>query len=164
MGTGFSPSRSSLRRAKGGRERSSADPNSVWRCRVSGLMAVSRRRRRRRQVPARLAPIGIGALVLTLLPSTIAFQGLGAMLARQPAVPSRARAHLIPSSFGTIHAAMFSLPRPLGTAIPAPPPYALANFDPTDITGSTGAQPLGDASAPLPFPQGNTKNTRGTRL
>ena len=33
-----------------------------------------------------------------------------------------------------IHAAMFSMPRPVGTAIPSPPIYALANFDPADIT------------------------------
>ncbi|HLA20767.1 MAG TPA: cell wall hydrolase [Pseudolabrys sp.] len=115
-------------------------------------------------MPARLAPIGIGALVLTLLPSTIAFQDLGAMLARQPAVTARARAHLIASPFGTIHAATFSLPRPLGTAIPAPPPYALANFDPTDITGSIGAQPLGDATAPLQFPMVNRKTKRDSLL
>ena len=40
------------------------------------------------------------------------------MLARQPAVAERAREHLIASPFGTIHAAMFSMPRPVGTAIP----------------------------------------------
>ena len=51
-------------------------------------MAVSRRRRRRR-----FAPIGFGALVLALLPNTIGFQDLGALLARQPAVAgARARA------------------------------------------------------------------------
>ena len=41
------------------------------------------------------------------------------MLARQPGVAARARAHLIASPFGTIHAAMFGLPRPIGTAIRA---------------------------------------------
>ena len=127
-------------------------------------MVVSRRRRRRRLVPKGLVPVGIGALVLTLLPSTIAFQDLGALLARQPAVAARARAHLIVSPFGTIHAAMFSLPRPVGTAIPLPPLYALANFDPTDITGSIGAQPLGDGSAPLQFPKVNRKAKRDSGL
>ena len=72
----------------------------------------------------------------------------------------RVRAHLIASPFGTIHAAMFSLPRPVGTAIPHPPVYALANFDPTDITGSIGSQWLGDASAPLQFPTVNRKSKR----
>jgi hypothetical protein len=115
-------------------------------------------------VPKGFVPVGIGALVLTLLPSTIAFQDLGALLARQPAVAARARAHLIASPFGTIHAAMFSLPRPVGTAIPEPPLYALANFDPTDITGSIGAQPLGDGSAPLQFPKVNRKAKRDSGL
>ncbi|MFZ0846299.1 MAG: cell wall hydrolase [Pseudolabrys sp.] len=99
-------------------------------------------------------------MAIALLPTSIGFQDLGALLARQPAVAERARAHLIASPFGTIHAAMFSLPRPVGTAIPPPPIYALANFDPADITGSIGSQPLGDGSAPLQFPKVNRK-TKG---
>jgi hypothetical protein len=104
--------------------------------------------------------IGFGALAMSLLPCTIGFQDLGALLARQPAVSERARARLIASPFGTIHAAMFSMPRPVGTAIPPPPIYALANFDPADITGSIGSQPLGDAAATLQFPTVNRK-TKG---
>ena len=114
--------------------------------------AVAQRRRRRK-----FARVGIGALVFALLPSTIGFQDLGALLARQPAVAERWHPHLIASPFGTIHAAMFSMPRPVGTAIPHPPIYALANFDPADITGSIGAQPLGDSMAPLQFPTVNRR-------
>ena len=73
------------------------------------------------------------ALVFALVPTPVAYQDLGALLARQPGVAARARAYLIASPFGTIHAAMFSLPRPVGTAIPHPPVYALADFDPGDI-------------------------------
>ena len=109
-------------------------------------MPVTRKRRRRK-----FARIVSGVLVFSLLPSTIGFQDLGALLAGQPAVAERARARLIASPFGTIHAAMFSMPRPVGTAIP-PPLYALANFDPSDITASIGAEPLGDPTAPLRFP------------
>ena len=127
-------------------------------------MAVSRRRRRRRLVPGRLAQIGLGALVLAGLPNTIGFQDLGALLARQPAVAERARAHLIASPFGTIHASMFSMPRPVGTTIPPPPLYALANFDPSDITGSIGSQPLGDSAALLQFPKVNRKAKRDSML
>ena len=108
--------------------------------------------------------IGIGALVLAILPNAIGFQDLGALLARQPAVAERAREHLIASPFGTIHAAMFSMPRPIGTAIPPPPVYALANFDPADIAGSIGAQPLGDANAPLRFPTVNRKSKRDSAI
>ena len=107
---------------------------------------------------------GIGVLVLAVLPNAIGFQDLGALLARQPAVTERAREHLIASPFGTIHAAMFSMPRPIGTAIPPPPVYALANFDPADIAGSIGAQPLGDANAPLRFPTVNRKSKRDSAI
>ncbi|MDP2410856.1 MAG: cell wall hydrolase [Pseudolabrys sp.] len=114
-------------------------------------MTVSRKRRRR------FASIGCGALVLAALPNAIGYQDLGALLVRQPAVTERARAHLAMSPFGTIHAATFSFPRPVGTAIPHAPVYALANFDPADITGSIGAQPLGEGG-PLRFPRANRLN------
>ena len=122
-------------------------------------MAVSRKRRRRRR-----GSIGISALVIALVPSTIGYQDLGALLARQPGVAARAREHLIASPFGTIHAATFSLPRPIGTAIPHPPLYALANFDPNDITGSISSQFLGDPNAPLQFPTVNRKDKRDSAL
>ena len=122
-------------------------------------MPVTRKRRRRK-----FARIVSGVLVFSLLPSTIGFQDLGALLAGQPAVAERARARLIASPFGTIHAAMFSMPRPVGTAIPPPPLYALANFDPSDITASIGAQPLGDPTAPLRFPTVNRKAKRDSFL
>ena len=122
-------------------------------------MAVSRRRQRRRQ-----ASIGVSALIFALLPNTIGFQDLGALLVRQPGVAARAQGHVIASPFGTIHAAMFSLPRPIGTAIPHPPLYALANFDPTDITGSIGRQLLGDLNGPLQFPTVNRKDKRDSMI
>ncbi|MEP7031002.1 MAG: cell wall hydrolase, partial [Pseudolabrys sp.] len=118
-------------------------------------MAVSRGRRR-----PRYRRVAFGALALCLISNSIGFQDLGALLARQPAVAQRARAQLIASPFGTIHAAMFSMPRPVGTSIPPPPIYALANFDPSDITGSIGSQPLGDGMSPLQFPKVNRK-TKG---
>jgi len=114
-------------------------------------------------VRKRWSRICLGALALALLPNQIGLQDLGALLAHQPGVIERAREHLIASPFGTIHAAMFSLPRPIGTAIPHPPIYALANFDPADITASIGSQMLGDASAPLQFPTVNRK-TKGNSL
>jgi hypothetical protein len=126
---------------------------------VSEVMAVSHRRRRRRR-----ASIGFGALVFALLPNTIGFQDLGALLVRQPGITARAQRHVIASPFGTIHAATFSLPSPIGTAIPHPPLYALANFDPTDITGSIASQFLGDPNAPLQFPAVNRKSKRDSLL
>jgi hypothetical protein len=127
----------------------------VLRCGVSGRVLKSRRRRRRESVR-----VGLAALLMTLVPTTIAYQDLGALLARQPGVAQRWREHLIASPFGTIHAATFSMPRPLGTRIPHPPLYALANFDPTDVTGSIGAEQLGDGSEPLRFPHVNRTTKR----
>ena len=103
-------------------------------------------------------------LTFALFPRSLGFQDLGALLAHQPGVAERAREHLIASPFGTIHAATFSLPRPVGTGIPHPPLYALANFDPGDVTGSIGAQPLGDGTSPLAFPSPNRKTKRDSLL
>ena len=111
------------------------------------------------------ASIGIGAVAAcATIRNRIGFQDLGALLARQPGVAKRWQQHLIASPFGTIHAAMFSLPSPVGTSIPHPPIYALANFDPADITGSIGKQPLGDAKAPLQFPKANRKAKRDSLI
>jgi spore germination cell wall hydrolase CwlJ-like protein len=101
---------------------------------------------------------------MVLIPSSIGFQDLGALLARQPGVAARARTHVIASPFGTIHAATFSMPSPLGTAIPHPPLYALANFDPNDLTGSITRQFLGDPNAPLQFPTVNRTAKRDSLL
>jgi spore germination cell wall hydrolase CwlJ-like protein len=108
----------------------------------------------------RAASFGIGLALLAVFPDMIGFQDLGALLARQPAVAKRWQQHLIASPFGTIHAATLSLPRPIGTTIPHPPIYALANFDPADITSSIGRQLLGDPMAPIQFPKANRKAKR----
>lgn len=119
---------------------------------------------RRARAWTKVRLLACGVALFAVLPSTIGYQDLGALLAQQPGVAERAREHLIASPFGTIHAAMFSLPRPVGTAIPAPPVYALANFDPGDITRSIGAQPLGDPNAPLRFPSVNRKGKRDSLI
>ena len=97
---------------------------------------------------------------MTLAPTTAAYSDLGALLVHQSGVAQRWREHLIASPFGTIHVAMFSMPRPLGTRIPHPPLYALANFDPLDLTAAIGAQQLGDGSTPLQFPAVNRRDKR----
>jgi hypothetical protein len=57
-------------------------------------------------------------------------------MAQQPAVAARWRQHLAASPFGTIHAATFTLPRPVGTGMFEPPRYQLASLEPIDVTGS----------------------------
>src|SRR5689334_22147050 len=98
------------------------------------------------------------ALSFATLPNQIGFQDLGALIARQPAVAQRWRAHMLSSAPALTQAAMFSLPRPLGTAIPRPPIYALASVDPNDIGPAFGRQLLGDFSSSLEFPSVNRKN------
>jgi len=127
---------------------------------VSERLAVSLGRRRRRKA----ASTAIAAALLIVPAERTAFQDLGALLARQSGVAKRWQQHLIASPFGTIHAATFSLPNPVGTTIPHPPIYALANFDPADITGSIGKQPLGDGTAPLQFPKANRHAKRDSLI
>ena len=123
---------------------------------MSALSAALRWRHLRR--------VGPLVFAFVLLPSQTGFQDLGALLVRQPGVAARARALLMASPFGTIHAATFSLPQPVGTGLPQPPVYALANFDPMGIAGSIGRQLLGDATAPLQFPTVNRKDKRDSLI
>jgi spore germination cell wall hydrolase CwlJ-like protein len=98
------------------------------------------------------------ALSFAALPNQIGFQDLGALLARHPEVTQRWRAHVFASPPAFTRASMFSLPRPLGTAIPQPPAYVLASVDPNAIGAAIGRQVLGDVSAPLQFPSVNRKS------
>ncbi len=52
------------------------------------------------------------------MPTQSAHQDLGALLARQPEVSQRWRAHVIASPFGSVQVAGFNFPRPVGTQIP----------------------------------------------
>ena len=90
------------------------------------------------------------------------------MIARQPAVAERWQQHVLGSSFGTIHAATFSFPRPLGAHIPEPGSFRLASLDAQSpmATGSFVAVPLGN---PVPAPRvldypGVDRTLKGDRL
>lgn len=114
------------------------------------------------------APFGLSALVFVLMPTQIGFQDLAALIAQQPEVSARWRARMVASPFGTIHAATFSFPRPIGTAIPEQAGYTLASLDPRglDFTyslpepPSSPEPPLIDPATippPLEFPRVNRK-------
>jgi spore germination cell wall hydrolase CwlJ-like protein len=92
------------------------------------------------------APFGLGILAFVLIPSEIGSQELAALIARQPGVVERAP-HRTTSTFGTIHAANFSMPRPISAAMPPSLSYLLAGLDTStaDITGSIRERMLGDA-------------------
>ena len=97
-------------------------------------MSVSRRRPKEARY---YASFGLSVLAMGLMPNAIGYQDLAALIARQPDVSQRARAHMMASPFGTIHAATFSFPQPVGTMIPQPPLARLASIttDPA-VTGS----------------------------
>jgi hypothetical protein len=100
------------------------------------------------------APFGLCVLALSLMPRSIGYQDLVALMAQQSDLSQRARAHMLASPFGTIHAATFSFPQPVGTVIPELPSYQLASFGGTDpeSTGAIGRDSGGDA-APMARPR-----------
>jgi spore germination cell wall hydrolase CwlJ-like protein len=121
---------------------------------------------RTRPKGARSASFGLSAFCVALAPTSLGYQDLAALIARQPAVSERWREHLIASPFGTIHAATFSLPRPLGTAMPEPPGFQRVNFDPgsIDVSRNEPQEPLVGAGAqPMVFPVVN-RRLKGDRL
>src|ERR1043165_3711350 len=86
---------------------------------------------------AEVASLGLAILLYVVTPTQIGDQDI---VAPAPS-PSRLRDHTIASPFGTIHAAMFHMPQPVGTDIPEPPRIRLASLGVNDITGSIGLDP-----------------------
>jgi hypothetical protein len=81
-----------------------------------------------------------------LIPRSIGYQDLVALMAQQSEVSQRARAHMMASPFGTIHAATFSFPQPVGTQIPDPPWSSSPASAPTIRDHRcVGADPFGNA-------------------
>jgi spore germination cell wall hydrolase CwlJ-like protein len=124
---------------------------------------------------ARWASFGFALTVFGLLPSQIGYQDIAALLARQPGVTQRWQKHALASPFGTIHAATFSLPRPIGSSIPRMPGVQLAGLssDSGDVTGSISRNPLGQViwpPQPHEFPtvdrsaKGDRLSSKGDRL
>jgi len=84
----------------------------------------------RRRRPRRARSIfGITtSLLILVMPTGIGFQDIASLISRQPFGSERAR-QTIASPFGTIHAATFSMARPLGSEIPQIAGYTLASLD-----------------------------------
>jgi spore germination cell wall hydrolase CwlJ-like protein len=78
-----------------------------------------------------------------LMPTAIGYQDIASLIARQPAVAERWRERVLSAPFTTLHAATFSFPRPVGSAIPDNVGFQLASFDPRalDVTGSIPSGP-----------------------
>ena len=101
--------------------------------------------------------LGLVIFLLAMMPTPVGFQDLAALIVRQPAVSDRWRQYVRVTPFGTVQAATFSFPQPLGTMIPVTPGYTLASLDPRalDITGSIGnprLNPLAEQTPPIAFP------------
>ena len=112
---------------------------------------------------AEVASFGLGILVFFLTPTQVGYQDLAALMAQQPAVAARWREHQIASPFGTIHAATFSLPRPIGTAIPDTPMVRLASLGASDVTGAIASDYAPRRPQHVVFPEINRTN-KGDRL
>ena len=111
-------------------------------------------------------PFWFSALSAALVPTSIGYQDLAAFLARQPGISERWRDHLIASPFGTIHAAMFSFPRPVGTTMSEPADVQTVNFDPRslDMKVWTGNEPpLARPALQVAYPTVN-RRLRGDRM
>jgi Cell Wall Hydrolase len=94
-------------------------------------MVASRVRVMSASYPARF---WLSACCLALMPTSIGYQDLAALIARQPGTSVQWREHLIASPFGTIEAATFSHTRPTGTAMPEPLGlFQNVNFDPRSL-------------------------------
>ena len=103
---------------------------------------------RKRPKGALRRPFGLVLCVVTAMPNSIGHQDLAALIARQPAVSERWRAHVRTSTFGTIHAASLSFPRIVGAAIPDPYFTQLAAVDPRALE-ATGSIPLNVPLEPM---------------
>jgi hypothetical protein len=90
------------------------------------------------------APFGLGVVMLVLLSGRVGDYDLAASAVAPPLV-DRAQKAAFASAFGTIHAAKFTLPQPVGASIPPPPPgYTLAGLDPGTATGAIRERFLGE--------------------
>jgi hypothetical protein len=75
----------------------------------------------------------LGAFCIALMPTSIGYQDLAAMMAHRSGAASLVSEHLIASPFGTIEAATFNFTRPTGTAMPDPLGFQVGNFDPRSL-------------------------------
>jgi spore germination cell wall hydrolase CwlJ-like protein len=107
---------------------------------LTGVRTRNSVRYRRRAIAT---PSIFAAAIYFLLPSQIDRADIASLIASQPGVAARAQKHIIASPFGTIHAATFSFPRPIGTTMPRP----LA----VELVALNSGNPLGDPVGPPPL-------------
>lgn len=97
----------------------------------SGVAGASGMRIMRKKRKDWYRSFGFCVACAIVMPSSIGHQDLGSLIARQSGVSERGHKHLRSSpALMKLHAATFSFPQPLGTAIPTAPGYQLASLDP----------------------------------
>src|SRR5271168_3838301 len=76
----------------------------------------------------------LSAFCAALMPTSIGYQDLAALIAHEHAAQDGVIAHLIASPLVTIEPATFNYSRPIGTAVPEPLGYfQTVNFDPRSL-------------------------------
>ncbi|HML06827.1 MAG TPA: cell wall hydrolase [Xanthobacteraceae bacterium] len=111
-------------------------------------------------------PFWFSALGAAFTPTSVGYQDLAALLARQPGVAERWREHMIASPFGTIHAATFSFSRPIGTSMPEPLGAQPVNIDPRSLdvkVWSGDEPPVTRPALQIEYPTVN-RQRKGDRL
>jgi spore germination cell wall hydrolase CwlJ-like protein len=88
--------------------------------------------KRNRPKGARLASFGLGICIFGLMPTTIGYQDIAALLARQPGVAERWQQRMFAAP-GTVELATYSFGTPIGAAIPRPARVELASLDNASI-------------------------------
>lgn len=114
------------------------------------------------------APFGFAVLTFVAIPASVGYQDLASTIAQRVSLSEQSRDHNLKSPFGTIHAATFSFPRPVGAAIPEPVTAQLASLDvgDSDLTGSVALRALLDLSRTAPREESTAVNRsrKGDRL
>jgi len=75
----------------------------------------------------------LSAFCIALMPTSVGYQDLAALIAHRPSAAASWGEHLIASPFGTIERATFNFTRPIGTVIPEPLDFQNVNFDPRSL-------------------------------
>lgn len=114
------------------------------------------------------APFGFAVLTFVAVPASVGYQDLASTIAQRVSLSEQSRDRNLKSPFGTIHAATFSFPRPVGAAIPEPVTAQLASLDvgDSDLTGSVALRALLDLSRTAPREETTAVNRsrKGDRL
>jgi len=113
-----------------------------------------------------IAPFWLSAFGVALMPTTVGYQELAALFARQSGISERWREHMSASPLGTIHVATISFTRPLGTDLPEPTGVQPANFDPRALDvriWSGDAAPIARPAQQAAYPAVN-RRLKGDRL